>query len=267
MKNNMKTTEYYKSGKLTENALIAQAKGVLASQEKARIEREEKIYEYILNPVLCKNCSNKISFEKQINNFCNKTCSATYNNKIRVVSQETKKKTSKALTGRKYPGRGNGQINNGRKIFEIKCKICDKLSYVNWRKKNHKTCGSLECKQTAIMEGRSYQNGKRKTIPFFNPFDNVEVKLESSWELQIAELLNEKNIHWSRPKPIKWIDENNKNRLYYPDFYLPKHEVFLDPKNPFCMKQDELKMAEIIKTRNVIYGDIDTIRQYVETLA
>ena len=25
---------------------------------------------------------------------------------------------------------------------------------------------------------------------------------------------------WTRPNPLKWIDENNVDRLYFPDFYL-----------------------------------------------
>lgn len=42
----------------------------------------------------CLNCNTEIAENKK---FCNRSCSATYNNKNRIISQETKDKLSKSL--------------------------------------------------------------------------------------------------------------------------------------------------------------------------
>lgn len=45
----------------------------------------------------CKNCNNEINPK---NKFCNRSCAATFNNKNRIQSEETKKKKSDALKGK-----------------------------------------------------------------------------------------------------------------------------------------------------------------------
>lgn len=87
--------------------------------------------------------------------------------------------------------------------------------------------------------------------------------LESTWELEIAEYLDASDIQWIRPTPLQWIDVTGKSRLYYPDFYLPEYDVYLDPKNPYCMQKDIEKMTYIRKRYNVQYGGLAHIRNIV----
>lgn len=90
--------------------------------------------------------------------------------------------------------------------------------------------------------------------------------MESSWEVNIATLLDSKQIKWIRPAPIKWNDNSEKLRYYYPDFYLPDFGVYLDPKNPYCMEKDAEKMKEVSKQIEVIFGDLKIVQEYVEKL-
>jgi hypothetical protein len=69
--------------------------------------------------------------------------------------------------------------------------------------------------------------------------------------------LDEKNVDWVRPKPLKWVNSNGKNKLYYPDFYLPKYDLFLDPKNPHCLVLDKEKMEVVSKKYKIIFGDVN----------
>lgn len=72
------------------------------------------------------------------------------------------------------------------------------------------------------------------------------VWLESSWERQCAEILDKHAIPWERPKQrFAWIDPKGASHHYYPDFYLPRHDVYLDPKNPWQLKKDEFKLAAV----------------------
>lgn len=72
------------------------------------------------------------------------------------------------------------------------------------------------------------------------------VMLDSSWELELAKRLDELCITWIRPEPIKWVDENDQEHNYFPDFYLEDYDLFLDPKNSAAY-QNQIKKVEILK--------------------
>lgn len=72
--------------------------------------------------------------------------------------------------------------------------------------------------------------------------DGSVIRLDSSWEEALAARLDELDIEWTRPQPIKWLDENNVYHNYFPDFYLPKYDVYLDPKSPYAIKAQESKL-------------------------
>lgn len=81
------------------------------------------------------------------------------------------------------------------------------------------------------------------------------ILLDSSWELELAKRLDELNIEWIRPDPIPWVDEEGVTHNYFPDFYLPEHNRYLDPKNKHVIKVQEKKL-KILLTQ---YNNIDII--------
>lgn len=89
--------------------------------------------------------------------------------------------------------------------------------------------------EIAIRRGFGGKN-YRKT------FEYKGVLLESSYELELAKELDKHDINWVRPKRLKWIDESGKQRHYTPDFYLPKFDIYLDPKNDYLIKIDSVKV-------------------------
>lgn len=57
-----------------------------------------RIQKYSLNPTVCKNCGNLFSYNERKKSFCNTSCSATFNNKLRPSqSLETKIKRSRSI--------------------------------------------------------------------------------------------------------------------------------------------------------------------------
>lgn len=247
---------YLGSEQHKQNAANARIKAVQKSKLLAKTRKEE----YYKNPIKCKNCEKPIPYEKKrYNTFCSKSCSAQAGNKSRGKrSKETKLKisaTMKQVSKRQFETGKRIRTGQTRCRVSFKnCKICNKLFTV----KNYnetKTC-SRECMIKA-KQSRSYQNGSRKTYYYKG------VILESSWELEIAKLLDKRKIEWIRPKPIPWTDKKNKTRLYYPDFYLPEYNLYLDPKNPYCMELDKTKMEEISKKVSIEYGDIQKIKRCI----
>ena len=255
----MKNTEYYKSGKHVENV----KKAALLGAEAGKIKRLQRIEEYNKNPKLCKHCNSPIEYDKQRNLYCGQSCSATVSNLTRVPrSEESRKKTGLANKGKKFPNRKPTKLYSD--IFLITCRICGKEQFVNYRKKEHKTCGNPDCKIQASVGERPYQNGSRKPVKYFNNNENKEVLLESSWEVEVATKLDEYDIKWIRPKFIKWEDSLGKTRRYFPDFYLPDYDMYLDPKNPYCMNKDKEKMTIIEKCVNIMYGDVKSIIGWIQ---
>ena len=60
------------------------------------------------------------------------------------------------------------------------------------------------------------------------------IKLDSSYEVTLAEDLDRNSIIWTRPARMPYIVDN-KLHYYTADFYLPDFNIYLDPKNDFLI--------------------------------
>jgi len=97
-------------------------------------------------------------------------------------------------------------------------------------------------------ETMSHKMANRKVAS--KRFVHNGVVLESSWEKAVAVSLDESGIVWTRPKPMLYND-NGQTRRYYPDFYLPDYDCYLDPKNSFVAKRDERKLSLVREHNNI----------------
>jgi hypothetical protein len=241
------------------------------------IERIKNVSKYVCTKcreeqneyVKCLQCNKKFkALKKQKRKFCCSSCSATYNNKRVVWTDERRQKTSKALKEKIKKGlikRPNYKPKPFCKIHYCKCTGCGEY-FIKANAKgniNRVTC-SEKCKINACVKNRTYQNGSRKPVWYFNKNENKQVLLESSWEVTTAENLDKRNIKWIRPEPMEWFD--NKKRFYYPDFYLPDFDIYLDPKNPYCMSKDKEKMDFFKNKITIVYGHIDKILDLIYKL-
>jgi hypothetical protein len=75
------------------------------------------------------------------------------------------------------------------------------------------------------------------------------VYLQSSYEILFARILDRLNIEWTRPKPLKWIDELGKDHRYYPDFLVGN--IYIDTKNDFLAIKDKKKI-DTVKLQNSV---------------
>lgn len=83
--------------------------------------------------------------------------------------------------------------------------------------------------------------------------------LDSTYELEVAKSLDENSIEWTRPNYLIWQDDSGRKHRYYPDFYLPKYNVYLDPKNDFLINHankrfgitDVEKISKVSEQNNV----------------
>ena len=79
---------------------------------------------YLINPKLCKHCNSIIPYEKRGNNFCNRSCSASYNN---VDRDTTKLKTT--WNNKRQTSETTGKVKKPISIKKSKPKVKNNTKY------------------------------------------------------------------------------------------------------------------------------------------
>jgi len=210
-----------------------------------------------------------------------KTCSHSCSNSYfkQGNSEKAKNKKSKSLQNyyKQNPSPNGGKskeyVKDTCKVHSYKqCEVCDSLFVRAYGKEKEigfgterKTC-SKGCKIEAQVGERTYQNGSRKPEYYHNGNTDTEVLLESSWEVEVAEKLDNLQIVWKRPDPIVWNDNEDCEHYYYPDFFLPNYNLYLDPKNPYCMDRDEEKMKKVSQKLDIKFGSLEKVIGVVNNL-
>jgi len=118
-----------------------------------------------------------------------------------------------------------------------------------------------------LMSEKARASKHRRLMRNVRPYikkDGSEILLDSSWEEALAKRLDELDIEWTRPLPIQYMDEDNKIRNYFPDFYLPAYNLFLDPKNPAAINAQKNKLDILKKLMNnlVIIDNLNDCQSY-----
>lgn len=182
---------------------------------------------------ICKHCKNSFS-SKEINSnkfsihvrWCNDN--PNRNNWNMKMPYETRKEKGIPNPRMSEEFKKNlRKINTGKKHTKEsieKIRIAAQLS-------NHQRV----CKKT-----HDYTDKKGRTFRF-----------DSSWEDALADRLDELDISWDRPDPIPYL-LGDKPKKYFPDFYLPDYDLYLDPKNEYCRKVQADKLEVISKLINLI---------------
>jgi len=231
-------------------------------------QKENRRAKYKLNPNTCAECNKPIDFLRRTNKFCCRACSAIFNNLQRIRTgwtDEQKQKNSEKLKNLPKKKRLTGRPRNKSVVSFSNCTVCNNWIVHRSTKPNKKTC-SRECKIIACTNTGSW-NGKKKLFKYFNKHENKIVTLESSFENEIAIFLDACNLVWVRPKPIIWLSPIDlKTHLYYPDFYLPDFNVYLDPKNDFVISLDEVKLDTVSKKITLYYGGVEYLKSVISEL-
>lgn len=249
--------------KMQRGQSLGAKKGCIKSSELNSARKENVIKEYSKNPNHCKNCQLLLPFNKRSNIFCNNSCSASYNNNHRNSTIYDKARFSLLTTLGKNPNTPKKEKTNKikrsyfkadgpySKIYGNLCSCCSKWF---WSKTDRKTC-SPECQR---------KNSTYRKIVIEYEHNGEVLKLESTWELEIAKWLDEKHIEWIRPAHIPWKDSKGKLRRYFPDFFLPKYNLYLDPKNSYQIKISQEKLKLITENYQLLYGKVEYIKQKIE---
>lgn len=155
-------------------------------------------------------------------------------------------------------------------LQQVNCKFCDKelLKYKSTISKSGNVFCNSSCSISYTIKNKGIFFLRSKRSLYFNKWENKEVYLESSWEKRCAEVLDELNIKWVRPSYLEWIKKDKTKHKYFPDFYLPDYNLYIDPKNSLRLKQDKEKINVLLNVNkiNLLVGDIDKIENEIRLL-
>lgn len=85
------------------------------------------------------------------------------------------------------------------------------------------------------------------------------IKLDGLWELEVAKYLEENNIKWERPKNGFTYMWNNSEHIYFPDFYLPEYNYYIEVKG-YQRERDLYKWQSVEHLIIIKQKEIENIR-------
>ena len=205
----------------------------------------------------CENCNEKFTPNSKVQRFCSTKCANQLNGNNNVhLLDSWKKSVSKASKSTTRTYRKPGPKTKPKLRYEEspkKCRVCDVS--IPWPQRRRATCGEeclTKCMVSAALLRTSIAgNRNRYAVGWYESPLAGRVYLESSYELAVAKDLDNSGINWRRPSFLPWTDKDGVSRRYYPDFYLPNYDVYLDPKNPFITIRDTPKINAVISQNNV----------------
>lgn len=161
--------------------------------------------------------------------------------------------------------------------FDCKCEFCGKL----FSRKSHLTRHlKYLCEKSPSRDLKAYDEFHKKVVEHnkklwtpekrleqskksvFNNFWEYRaknpiiyeskygiVKLDSKWELKVAQRLDELNVEWYRPKcRLPYFDDKGVEHSYIPDFYVKTFNCFIEVKSKFIATwQKSVNKVEYIK--------------------
>lgn len=208
----------------------------------------------------CKFCNTPLKNTK--NTFCNSSCAASFNNTQRPPrTYESKLKLAQKiceLQGIEFSGKLKKPTTKNLLIQAKKqnlpytpirqCTYCKK--YFNYSERKSTTC-SDQC----------FLNVKTKLNYSGKKCEYNGITFDSSWEKELAIYLDTNSIQWLRPSTsLCWFDATGKERKYFPDFYLPKFNLYIDPKNKHVAKLQSEKLNYLKNHyNNILVGSLDEI--------
>lgn len=230
-------------------------KAISNSIKTNRLQRKQRIDDYNLSPKYCEYCNEVLSYEDRLKTYCNSSCSAKASNSSREFTPKDDKRTKEGqCTKCNIPL----EVNIRTDLSKIVCEGCKANNQPGYYKQFIKykkccVCGkeieknnkfdycrehwilSEEFQKTIAHGNKNYKKGY-----VYNKWSDSYVYLLSGLEFKYYSYLTENNIKWDKPNPLKYTIEN-ESHLYFPDFYLPDTDEYIEVKG-YMWNNDKEKM-------------------------
>lgn len=148
------------------------------------------------------------------------------------------KQSDKYYEGVKHRKTKNGAMAAKEKGLTYYRKPWNKGKHISGHSHSEETKKKIKEARERILRGQSSKNNlRRKSYEF-----NGDI-LDSQYEVKVAKELLKNGIEYeAKPHYLEYI-LNGENHLYFPDFYLPEYNVYLDPKNDYLIKTGQSRLG------------------------
>lgn len=154
---------------------------------------------------------------------------------------------------------------------ELTCAVCGNrfTKMVKCNSETVKTCGKKCLIELMRKNARSNPNCGGDTQ--YRKYKYHDIWMDSRWEVELATWMDVKGIKWERSRKkhmFWWTDAAGEKRRYYPDFYLPEFDIYVDPKNKYLISVDKLKIESVIKENNIrlVWGLLPDVKKVLDNL-
>jgi predicted transcriptional regulator YdeE len=208
--------------------------------------------------LICKKCQNTFSvpYKSRNRKFCSRDCVNSYqvgeNNPSFGKTYRTKETHPEWALSVKQTHKDRGHISgekNPMKNKETALKVSKSRSEKFQTDANFRQSVSDSVRK-AWKDGKfdDVKVGHCKWFKFVK-LDGTICNVQGTWEYAYAAWLEKNNINFiSHKGRISYIDENNNERSYYPDFFLPETNEYIDIKNKYHFSLNEKKWDLIRKS-------------------
>lgn len=189
--------------------------------------------------------------------YCNKLCknkNSLHQHEIRcsenpnkIITKQSESNKIKISNSMKLNHNNSNRIWKEETLEKLKISSTE-INKKYWTEENRKRHSDLMKK--IVKENPDSYSTKNVSGRVKNYNYNGKT-LKGTWEVEIAKLLDENNIVWTNnitPIPYYW---NNDWHLYFPDFYLPDFDSYIEVKG-YQRERDTIKWSYVKKPIIVI---------------
>lgn len=110
-------------------------------------------------------------------------------------------------------------------------------------------------KKFSLKTSLNNKGGKCKWFEIINP-KGEKIKVQGTWERDFCKVLNIIDENWIKigvgnpEHSFKWIDLNNKEHYYTPDFWCPKLQKYFEVKG-YWWGEDKRKVEQVLEQHKI----------------
>jgi len=238
----IKQSDYYKSGKFLENAKKASNLGI----KKILEIKQKRIESYNKNPKLCSQCLSPIIYDKRNNKFCSKSCSATYNNLLRIDLKKCENCGNEFIPNRK-----------SKKYCSKECSMAklSERSKISWNDKDYRKRVEDGLKKAWLEKRDNFSTGEKHS-KIVGEFTKGKYKGEIKSILDVSKRTSSKiikrlelrccicgwkegtcDIHHINGKKIENCNDHNNLTYICPNCHRLVHENKIDKNKLKTLKE------------------------------
>ena len=226
----------------------------------AKILRAQALKRYYANPSVCKHCGKIIEVkdghkiqESRRKSFCNQVCNGRYYGHGFYLGEESCRKISAALKGRKISDATRFLISKKLKGVKREPLSAERKQKLREGRLKYVITPETRRKLSLFACSNRHKTNNFKHVPFipFVKLDGTHITLRGSFEVRFAKYLDNHGYGWEYAKRLSYISSTGIQRYMLPDFYIASMDGYFDTKG-YLSKECAEKIRLVKEQQGII---------------